>query len=57
MNSPVIELILGDQIVVIEKGLVKHVYPVKAAAGARNLLDEEFIALKREIIEQLNFLN
>lgn len=37
-------LILGDQIVVIEKGLVKHVYPVKAAAGARNLLDEEFIA-------------
>ena len=50
-------LILGDQIVVIEKGLVKHVYPVKAAAGARNLLDEEFIALKREIIEQLNFLN
>ena len=50
-------LILGDQIVVIEKGLVKHVYPVKAAAGARNLLDEEFITLKREIIEQLNFLN
>mgnify|MGYP000804966324 CR=1 FL=1 len=50
-------LILGDQIVVIEKGLVKHVYPVKATAGARNLLDEEFIALKREIIEQLNFLN
>ena len=50
-------LILGDQIVVIEKGLVKHVYPLKAAAGARNLLDEEFIALKREIIEQLNFLN
>ena len=50
-------LILGDQIVVIEKGRVKHVYPLKAAAGARNLLDEEFIALKREIIEQLNFLN
>ena len=50
-------LILGDQIVVIEKGLVKHVYPVDAASGARNLLNEEFIALKRDIIENLNFIN
>ena len=50
-------LILGDQIVMIEKGLVKHVYPVKAPSGERNLLDEEFIALKRDIIENLNFIN
>ena len=50
-------LILGDQIVMIEKGLVKHVYPVKAPSKERNLLDEEFIALKRDIIENLNFIN
>lgn len=50
-------LILGDQIVVIEKGLVKHIYPVNTASGERNLLDEEFIALKRDIIEKLNFAN
>ena len=50
-------LILGDQIVMIEKGLVKHVYPVKAPSGERNLLNEEFIALKRDIIENLNFIN
>ena len=39
-------LILGDQIVMIEKGLVKHVYPVKTPSGERNLLNEEFIALR-----------
>ena len=50
-------LILGDQIVMIEKGLVKHVYPVKTPSGERNLLNEEFIALKRDIIENLNFIN
>ena len=50
-------LILGDQIVMIEKGLVKHVYPVKTPSGKRNLLNEEFIALKRDIIENLNFIN
>ena len=50
-------LILRDQIVMIEKGLVKHVYPVKAPSKERNLLDEEFIALKRDIIENLNFIN
>ena len=41
----------------IEKGLVKHVYPVKTPSGERNLLNEEFIALKRDIIENLNFIN
>lgn len=50
-------LILGDQIVMIEKGLVKHVYPVKTPSGERNLLNEEFIVLKRDIIENLNFIN
>lgn len=50
-------LILGDQIVVIEKGIVKHVCQVESPSGERNLLDENWIALKREIIENLNFIN
>lgn len=50
-------LILGDRIVVIEKGLVKHVYEVETPSDRRNLLEEEFISLKRDIIENLNFIN
>ena len=50
-------LILGDRIVVIEKGLVKKVYPVKTSAEERNLLDDGFISLKRDIINNLNFIN
>ena len=50
-------LILGDRIVVIEKGLVKKVYPVETPAEERNLLDNGFISLKRDIINNLNFMN
>ena len=50
-------LILGDRIVVIEKGLVKKVYPVETPAEERNLLDDGFISLKRDIINNLNFIN
>ncbi len=44
-------LILGDQIVMIEKGLVKHVYPVKAPSGKeifwmRSLLRSREISLR-----------
>lgn len=48
-------LVLGDKIVVIEKGRVKAEYPVPLSAKDRNLLDEEMIALKKEIINDLNF--
>ena len=50
-------LILGDRIVVIEKGLVKKVYPVETPAEERNLLNDGFISLKRDIINNLNFMN
>lgn len=50
-------LILGDRIVVIEKGLVKKVYPVETPAEERKLLDDGFISLKRDIINNLNFIN
>ena len=49
-------LILGDRIVVIEKGLVKKVYPVETLAEERNLLNDGFISLKRDIINNLNFM-
>lgn len=47
-------LILGHKIVVIEKGIVKAEYQVPEPAGGRNLLDDTFISLKRDIIDNLN---
>lgn len=47
-------LILGNKIVVIEKGIVKAEYQVPEPAGGRNLLDDTFISLKRDIIDNLN---
>lgn len=46
-------LILGHRIVVIESGLVKAQYQVPESAGDRNLLDDTFISLKRDIIKSL----
>ena len=46
-------LILGHKIVVIEKGLVKAQYQVPETTGERNLLDDMFISLKRDIIKNL----
>ena len=46
-------LILGHKIVVIEKGLVKAQYQVPETTGDRNLLDDMFISLKRDIIKNL----
>ena len=47
-------LLLGHRIVVIENGLVKAQYQVPETAGERNLLDDWFISLKRDIINNLN---
>ena len=46
-------LILGHKIVVIEKGLVKAQYQVPETTGERNLLDDMFISLKRDIIKNM----
>lgn len=47
-------LLLGHQIVIIEKGLIKAQYEIQAGDGSRDLLEEGFIALKKSIINQLN---
>ena len=47
-------LILGSQIAVIEKGMVKALYEVKTPQEERNLLEDEMITLKRDIINSLN---
>ena len=47
-------LILGSQIAVIEK--VKALYEVKAPQEERNLLEDEMITLKRDIINNLHFI-
>ena len=56
-HSSILFVTLGDRIVVIEKGLVKKVYPVETPAEERNLLNDGFISLKRDIINNLNFIN
>lgn len=50
-------LILGDRIVVIEKGQIKKVCPVEIPAEQRNLLDDHLISMKKDIIDTLNFIN
>lgn len=47
-------LILGDKIVIIDKGQIKSDIQVKPRDGGRNLLSPEFIELKRQIIEQFD---
>ncbi len=46
-------LILGSQIAVIENGTVKALYDVNIPNEERNLLNDEMITLKRDIINQL----
>ena len=48
-------LILGHKIVVIEKGRIKAQYQVPETTGERNLLDDMFISLKRNIITTLDY--
>lgn len=47
-------LLLGHKIVIIEKGVVKTEFELPKTGDFRNLLDDKFIMLKREIIENLN---
>lgn len=47
-------LLLADQIVILQQGTVKAQYQVTAPKRNRNLLDPEFISLKRSLLEQLN---
>ena len=47
-------LLLGHKIVVIEQGRIKADFVVEVENRKRNLLEEEFIELKKTIIELLN---
>lgn len=47
-------LLLGHKIVVIESGQIKAEFIVEANNEERNLLEPEFIELKKNIIEQLD---
>ena len=47
-------LILGNKLAVIDRGRVKKEYVLEDPAEKRNLLDDRFIQLKREIIRDLN---
>lgn len=47
-------LLLGHKIVVIEDGQIKAEFNIQKKHEERNLLESEFIKLKKNIIEQLN---
>lgn len=47
-------LLLGSQIVVLDKGLIKSNYDLKDFTYERDLLSPDFISLKRRILEDLN---
>ena len=47
-------LLLGDKIIVMEGGLVKAEFLVEVNHAERNLLEPEFISMKKEIIKQLD---
>jgi len=46
---------LADKIAVIEKGRVKHEFDIDFEKENRNLMDEYFLNLKRQIMAQLDF--
>ena len=47
-------LILGHKIVVIRNGMIQKEYQLDESDQKRNLLDESYISLKRDIINNLN---
>ena len=46
-------LILGDNIVILEKGIIKSQYEIKEDINKRDLLDDKFVKLKKQIINDL----
>ncbi|MBE6024052.1 MAG: ABC transporter ATP-binding protein [Cellulosilyticum sp.] len=49
-------LILGDKIVILEKGLVKSEYEIERTTENRDLLDDQFLQLKKQIIDDLKVI-
>ena len=46
-------LILADQIIILEKGIIKSQYNIEEESSDRDLLDDKFVALKKQIIDDL----
>ncbi|MDB8793185.1 ABC transporter ATP-binding protein [Romboutsia sp. 1001216sp1] len=49
-------LILGDKIVILEKGAIKSQYEIKEKSSTRDLLDDKFVKLKKQIIDDLKVI-
>ena len=49
-------LILGDKIVILEKGIIKSQYEIKEKSNTRDLLDDKFVKLKKQIIDDLKVI-
>ena len=49
-------LILGDKIVILEKGIIKSQYEIDEKSDSRDLLDDKFVNLKKQIIDDLNVI-
>lgn len=43
-------LILGDKIVILEKGIIKSQYEIEEENHVRDLLDDKFVALKNKLL-------
>ncbi len=46
-------LMLGDKIVILDKGVIKSEYLIEEMSEQRNLLEDKFLILKKQIIEDL----
>lgn len=49
-------LILGDKIVILEKGIIKSQYEIDEKNNKRDLLDDKFLNLKKQIINDLKVI-
>ena len=49
-------LILGDKIVILEKGIIKSQYDIEEKSSTRDLLDDRFVKLKKQIIDDLKVI-
>ena len=49
-------LILGDKIVILEKGIIKSQYEIEEKSNDRDLFDDKFVKLKKQIIDDLKVI-
>ena len=49
-------LTLGDKIVILERGVIKSKYELGEESSQRDLLDEKFVKLKKQIINDLKVI-